>query len=108
MEMIVASIKQVADIMSDISMASDEQRVGIEEVGRAITQMDEMTQQNASMVEQAAAATDSMRQEAQLLADATAIFKLPGDPQLDAVTAGTHRAPRVAPPRRKALENFAR
>ncbi|PWF55004.1 methyl-accepting chemotaxis protein, partial [Massilia glaciei] len=79
MDLIVTSIKQVADIMSEITAATQEQSSGIEEVNQAITQMDEMTQQNAALVEEAAAAAESMQEQAQMLAQAVSIFKLRGD-----------------------------
>src|SRR5450830_946839 len=73
---IVTSVKHVADIMSEITAASQEQSTGIEEVNRAITQMDEITQQNAALVEQAAAAAESMEEQAANLAHAVSAFKL--------------------------------
>ncbi|WP_292938225.1 methyl-accepting chemotaxis protein [Noviherbaspirillum sp.] len=73
---IVNSVKHVADIMSEITAASQEQSGGIEEVNRAIGQMDEMTQQNAALVEQAAAAAHSMQEQATKLAHAVSVFKL--------------------------------
>jgi methyl-accepting chemotaxis protein len=76
MHEIVTSVKQVADIMSEITAASEEQRNGIEQVNQAIGQMDEMTQQNAALVEQAAAAAQSMQDEAGALSQAVSIFKL--------------------------------
>ena len=76
MGQIVTSVQQVADYMRDITAATHEQSVGIEEVNQAIGQMDEMTQQNAALVEQAAAAAESMQQQAQMLAEAVSIFKL--------------------------------
>ncbi len=79
MGLIVTSIRQVADIMGEITAATQEQSHGIEEVNQAITQMDEMTQQNAALVEQAAAAAESMQQQSQKLAEAVSIFKLDGD-----------------------------
>ncbi|MBC3860587.1 MCP four helix bundle domain-containing protein [Undibacterium jejuense] len=76
MEEIVTSIKHVADIMSEITAASQEQSAGIEQVNLAIAEMDEMTQQNAALVEQAAAAAESMQEQAGALAQAVSIFKL--------------------------------
>lgn len=76
MGLIVTSVKQVADIMSEITVASKEQSAGIEEVNQAVTKMDEMTQQNAALVEHAAAAAESMQDQAQKLAQAVSIFKL--------------------------------
>ncbi|NEX62656.1 methyl-accepting chemotaxis protein, partial [Noviherbaspirillum sp. 17J57-3] len=67
-----------ADIMSEITAASQEQSNGIEQVNLAIAQMDEMTQQNAALVEQAAAAAASMQQQAGGLAQAVAVFNLAG------------------------------
>jgi methyl-accepting chemotaxis protein len=64
MDLIVTSVKQVADIMSEITAASEEQREGIEQINQAISHMDEMTQQNAALVEQASAAAESMRNHA--------------------------------------------
>ncbi|MES2263346.1 MAG: methyl-accepting chemotaxis protein [Pseudomonadota bacterium] len=81
MDLIVTSIKQVADIMGEITAATQEQSNGIEEVNQAITQMDEMTQQNAALVEQAAAAAESMQEQAHKLAEAVSIFKLSHDEQ---------------------------
>jgi methyl-accepting chemotaxis protein len=76
MEKIVTSVKQVADIMSDIARASHEQSDGIEQVNQAITQMDAVTQQNAALVEQASAATASMEQQAIALMQQLRTFKL--------------------------------
>ncbi|MBI3727995.1 MAG: MCP four helix bundle domain-containing protein [Burkholderiales bacterium] len=76
MDEIVTSIKHVADIMSEITAASQEQSAGIEQVNLAITQMDEMTQQNSALVEQAAAAAESMQEQAGALAQAVSVFKL--------------------------------
>jgi hypothetical protein len=71
----------VADIMREITAASEEQSSGIEEVNRAIAQMDRMTQQNAALVEQAAAAAESMQDQAGQLAQSVAVFKLKGAAQ---------------------------
>jgi methyl-accepting chemotaxis protein len=79
MDLIVTSIRQVADIMGEITAATQEQSNGIEEVNQAITQMDEMTQQNAALVEEAAAAAESMQEQAELLSQAVSIFKLSHD-----------------------------
>ncbi|MFZ2267858.1 MAG: methyl-accepting chemotaxis protein [Azonexus sp.] len=78
MEEVVASIRRVAKIMGDISEASREQSSGIEQVSRAVNQMDEVTQQNAALVEEAAAAAESLEEQARSLAQAVAIFRLPG------------------------------
>ncbi len=76
MEEIVNAVKRVTDIMAEISAASNEQSQGIEQVNKAITQMDEVTQQNAALVEEAAAAAESLEEEAQNLAHAVSVFKL--------------------------------
>jgi methyl-accepting chemotaxis protein len=76
MEEIVISIRRVTDIVSEITAASVEQSQGIEQVNAAITQMDDVTQQNAALVEEAAAAAESMEKQAQTLAAAVANFKV--------------------------------
>lgn len=78
MNEVVSSIKRVARIMGDISSASREQSTGIEQVGHAVSQMDEMTQQNAALVEEAAAAAESLEEQARNLSQAVSVFKLPG------------------------------
>jgi methyl-accepting chemotaxis protein len=79
---IVAGIKRVTDIVGEISAASQEQSTGIEEINRAVTQMDEVTQQNAALVEEAAAATQSMQQNANELVNAVSVFTITQqDPQ---------------------------
>jgi methyl-accepting chemotaxis protein len=82
MQLIVTSVRQVADIMSEITAASQEQSMGIEQVSAAIVQMDEMTEQNAALVEQAAAAAQSMQDEALVLSQAVAVFTLNSAPAL--------------------------
>ena len=76
MQEIVTSIQRVNDIMSEIAAASNEQASGIDEIGKAVTQMDEMTQQNAALVEQAAAAAESLSSQADQLAQRVDTFKL--------------------------------
>ncbi|NYE61441.1 methyl-accepting chemotaxis protein [Duganella sp. 1224] len=76
MQSIVQSVRQVAEIMQQISAASSEQSNGIEQVNQAIVSIDDVTQQNAALVEQAAAAAQSMRDQADLLARAVSVFKL--------------------------------
>jgi methyl-accepting chemotaxis protein len=76
MEKVVTSIKRVNDIMSEIAAASAEQATGIDEVGKAITQMDEVTQQNAALVEEAAAAAESLQSQALQLTERVASFKI--------------------------------
>ncbi|SEP89548.1 methyl-accepting chemotaxis protein [Nitrosomonas ureae] len=76
MEEIVTSIKHVAEIMSEITAASQEQSSGIEQVNQAVTQMDEVTQQNAALVEEAAASAESLENQAKDLTGAISIFKV--------------------------------
>ncbi len=73
---VVTSVRRVTDIMGEITSASREQSVGIDEVNQAIGQMDQVTQQNAALVEQAAAAAASMQEQAAQLAQVAASFKL--------------------------------
>ncbi len=79
---IVTSIKRVTDIMAEISAASLEQSSGIEQVNTAITQMDDVTQQNAALVEQAAAAAESLEEQAMQLVQVVTRFKLEESVQL--------------------------
>nr|WP_315183793.1 methyl-accepting chemotaxis protein [uncultured Albidiferax sp.] len=78
---VVGAIRHVTDIMGEISAASSEQSAGVSQVGHALTQMDHATQQNAALVEQMAAAASSMRNQAQDLVKAVAVFNL-GQPRL--------------------------
>ena len=76
MDNIVTSVKHVLDIMSEIAAASQEQSLGIEEINHAVTKMDEVTQQNAALVEQAAAAAASLQEQAAHLMSEVSVFKL--------------------------------
>jgi methyl-accepting chemotaxis protein len=76
---IVVSVKKVSDIISEIAAASQEQSSGIHQVNKAVTQMDEMTQQNAAMVEEAASASESMAEQAQVLREQTDFFTINAD-----------------------------
>ena len=73
---IVTSVQRVTDIMAEISAASQEQSMGIEQVNQTVTQMDEATQQNAALVEEATAAAQSLAEQAGGLAQAVAVFHL--------------------------------
>ena len=88
MDDVVSSVQRVNAIIGEIAVASVEQRDGIEQISIAISQMDGVTQQNAALVEQAAAAADALQQQAASLADAVSIFKL-------------HAVPGVAAPSRR-------
>ena len=76
MQQIVHSIGQVTVIVSEIAAASEEQSAGIEQVNTALVEMDRVTQQNAALVEEAAAAADAMREQASQLASVVATFRL--------------------------------
>jgi methyl-accepting chemotaxis protein len=95
MEEVVSSVKRVTDIMSDIAAASAEQSAGIEQVNLSIIEMDSMTQQNASLVEEAAAAAQSLQDQAGELARVVSIFKLSEDEEQAQAPASL--APAMAP-----------
>jgi methyl-accepting chemotaxis protein len=76
MSEIVSSIQRVSAIVADITSASAEQNASIHQVGEAVNQMDHATQQNAALVEESAAAAESLRLQAQQLVDAVAVFRL--------------------------------
>ncbi len=77
---IVASVQRVTDIMAEISAASQEQSAGIEQVNQTVTQMDETTQQNAALVEEATAAARLLEQQASELDHAVAVFRFEASP----------------------------
>ena len=76
MSNIVSSIKKVNDVVNEISSANHEQSEGIEQINQAVIQMDETTQQNAALVEQAAAAASSLQDQAHKLKEVVSVFKL--------------------------------
>ena len=76
---VVGSIRRVTDIMGEISAASNEQALGVTQVGEAASQMDQVTQQNAALVEEMAAAASSLKSQAQELVQNVALFKLHGN-----------------------------
>ena len=92
MDKIVTSVKQVLEIMNEIAAASEEQSTGIEEVNHAISQMDEVTQQNAALVEEAAAAAASMQEQAAHLMQEVSVFKLATGSQGNRLNAASPRA----------------
>jgi len=102
LEQIVTSIKKVSDIVAEIAAASREQSAGIEQVSRAVTQMDELTQQNGALVEQATAASQAMAQQSRELNDMMARYQLSelmlagaGQPRAAAAAATAQSASRV-------------
>ncbi|MBG6220502.1 MULTISPECIES: methyl-accepting chemotaxis protein [unclassified Janthinobacterium] len=88
---IVDSVQRVSDIITEITAASSEQSVGIDEINRAIGQMDAVTQQNAALVEESAAAAESMQHQAHNLAQVVSVFKLHGQQASVSGLKGMHR-----------------
>jgi methyl-accepting chemotaxis protein len=107
MEKVVTSIKRVNDIMSEIAAASSEQATGIDEVGKAITQMDEVTQQNAALVEEAAAAAESLQSQAVQLTERVASFKMDDSQQGHQQTIASSKALSSPVPRARKLKQRA-
>ncbi|WP_163559529.1 methyl-accepting chemotaxis protein [Halomonas sp. NO4] len=91
MQEVVQAVRRVTDIMDEISAASQEQSDGIEQVSHAVEQMDQVTQQNASLVQEASAAAASLEEQANRLERAVAVFRLASDAQHAAPAAS--RAP---------------
>ncbi|GAB3361462.1 MULTISPECIES: methyl-accepting chemotaxis protein [Giesbergeria] len=79
MDEIVVNVRRVTDIMGDIAHASEDQSAGIDQINQAMSQMDQVTQSNAALVEQAAAAAQSLEQQAQSLVRAVSVFQLRED-----------------------------
>ena len=104
MDEVVASVRRVTDIMGEISSASLEQTSGIEQINMAVVQMDQVTQQNASLVEEAAAAAESLQDQAAKLARLVAVFKVGDQGPAPAAAVPAHPAPavRLAAPRQPA------
>jgi methyl-accepting chemotaxis protein len=101
MDGLLTEIKHVTDIVSEIAESSREQSAGMNQINQAVTQMDHNTQQNAAMVEQMAAAAESLQEQAQHLLDAVAVFKLPNEPARHQVIATA--VPPVAPAKKVAV-----
>ena len=76
MDEIVNAVTRVTDIMGEIASASDEQSRGIDQVGLAVAEMDRVTQQNASLVEESAAAAAALEEQASRLTQAVAVFRI--------------------------------
>ncbi|HEX8403455.1 MAG TPA: methyl-accepting chemotaxis protein [Duganella sp.] len=103
MKQVVSSVQQVTAIMHDISIASHEQSIGVDQVNSAIAHMDQVTQQNAALVEEAAAATASLALEAGGLTQAVSLFKFGRVQQVRPARSQTHGSgpARKAPPARR-------
>ncbi len=100
MNEIVAQVRRVSDLIGEISAASSEQSTGIGQIGDAVAQLDQVTQQNAALVEESAAAADSLKHQAAQLARTVAVFRLneqaaarPAEPGRTAAAAGTPKPP---------------
>lgn len=88
---VVASVRRVTDIMDEISSASQEQSDGIEQVSHAVNQMDQVTQQNAALVQEAATAAVSLEEQANRLEQAVSVFRLAGESQRQSASTGSTR-----------------
>lgn len=94
---IVARVQRVSDLIGQISTATTEQGRGISQVGDAVTQLDQVTQQNAALVEESAAAAESLNQQAAHLVEAVSVFRL-GEGQVAPVAAPLRTAAVLAAP----------
>ncbi len=101
MDDIVASVRRVTDIMAEIAQASGEQEAGIEQINNAIGAMDAVTQRNAALVEESAAAAASLQEEADRLARVVSVFEL-------GTAAAPAPAPAASPARQRAPRHAVR
>ena len=99
MGQVVDSVQRVTDIVAEISSAAQEQSTGIAEVNHAITQMDQVTQQNAALVEEAAAAANALQDQSARLAELVSVFKLDDTTQRNVQHAVARVAAAVKPPK---------
>ena len=107
---VVSSIRRVTDLMGEISAASNEQSLGVAQVGEAVSQMDQVTQQNAALVEEMAAAASSLKSQAQELVHTVAVFQLGGyEPRTGLPVASAIRtyAPKLIPVARPVVKSSA-
>jgi methyl-accepting chemotaxis protein len=95
---ILASIKQVADIVAEIASASNEQSTGIDQINKALTQMDEVTQQNSALVEENAASAKTLEHQSETMNQKVAFFKLDEHAESHAVKAPAPVARAAAKP----------
>jgi methyl-accepting chemotaxis protein len=110
---VVDSIRRVTDIMGEISAASNEQALGVAQVGEAVSQMDQTTQQNAALVEEMAAAASSLKSQAQELVQTVAVFQLSGGglamaPRPVAVRSQQAPSPAYKAPERRTAPAFSK
>jgi methyl-accepting chemotaxis protein len=92
MDQIVTSVKRVTDLIGEITNSSQEQSTGIGQIGDAVAQLDQVTQQNAALVEESAAAAESLKHQAAQLAQAVSVFKVNGKGMMGSPEP-LHRAP---------------
>lgn len=95
MQEIVSSVKRVSDIIGEIAAASNEQSAGIAQINDAIMKMDDVTQQNTALVEQAAAAAESLMEQAEEMTAVVSVFVLDGDVRKSNVTAINRTTPKL-------------
>ena len=104
---VVNSVQRVTDIIGEISAASGEQSAGLQQINQAVVQMDSATQQNAALVEQAAAAAGALQEQAASLSQAVSVFRLSASASspaaAPAATQATPRSPAAPQPRRSAV-----
>ena len=116
MSEVVGSVQRVTDVIGEIMNASHEQSAGIEQINQAIIEMDNVTQMNASLVEEAAAAAESLRDKAEHLVQTVSVFHIRADGAAAPASASPQpqrglRAPQlvqVAAPARVSHDNVAR
>jgi methyl-accepting chemotaxis protein len=102
MQEIVASVARVTDIMGEISAATTEQSAGIEQINLAVAQLDSVTHQNATLVEQASSSAGSLSEQVAQISQAVAVFKTPGNQVIDVAARQIKTAPKPAPAIRSA------
>jgi methyl-accepting chemotaxis protein len=97
MQDIISSVQRVSDLMGELAAASGEQREGIDQVNTAVGNLDQMTQQNAALVEESAAAATSLHDQAKRLNDVVSVFNLGGGSEFSVPTAAPQPVARKAP-----------
>jgi methyl-accepting chemotaxis protein-2 (aspartate sensor receptor) len=95
---IVNAVTRVTDIMGEIASASDEQSRGIDQVALAVSEMDRVTQQNASLVEESASAAAALEEQASMLNQLVAAFRLTSEPAVSAPVIASTPTPRALKP----------
>jgi len=105
---IVDAIRRVSDIVGEIASASAEQSTGVGQVGEAVSQMDQATQQNAALVEESAAAAESLKTQARALVEAVAVFKLSAHEHVPAAQASVPAPSAARPQVERRVPNHAK